>query len=150
MSIEKSTVQNKLIYHFEQLCSELNNTLLNLKAEAALTEDETVNMDDASYQNHAVEMIEHYQNLLNNSSAELKKLQSYEKIICHTIQPGALVITEELMIFIGVATPKLHLKDHQILIGISEESPLYKNMHGKKIGEFIPMDDKSLKIRSIL
>ncbi len=146
---EKNVILGKLIYHLEQLSLELNKTLQDLKEESKLPEAEAVDMDDFSYLNFSSEMIEHYQSLLSFSLNDLEKLRSYEGKECTSIEPGALIWTDQILFFVGVATPKFHLRDHQLLIGISEDSPIYKEFKDSQVGDFIHIDGKSLKIKSI-
>ncbi|MEP7321141.1 MAG: hypothetical protein ABI761_04445 [Saprospiraceae bacterium] len=148
--IDKTFILEKLISHHEQLVTELNKTILDLSAEADLPENETVDIEDSSYQNYASDMRLHYNELLTNSINDLEKLKSYEGLSTREVGPGALVVTDPVMFFIGVATPRLHLKTYQTLIGISPGSDMYKILLSKKEGEEIMFELGKVRIKAIL
>ena len=148
--VDKSYILGKLTHHLEQLVAELNKTLIDLKSESDLPEDESIDPEDSSYQNYNSEMIQHYRSLLNLSVADLEKLRSFGNQATDLIGPGALIITDLVLIFVGVAIPKLHLKEHQTLLGISIDSPIYQALRSKKVGELFEFEEKELKIKNII
>ena len=140
--VDKSYILGKLTHHLEQLVAELNKTLIDLKSESDLPEDESIDPEDSSYQNYNSEMIQHYRSLLNLSVADLEKLRSFGN--------QAIIITDLVLIFVGVAIPKLHLKEHQTLLGISIDSPIYQALRSKKVGDLFEFEEKELKIKNII
>ena len=148
--IDKAIILEKLINHHEQLVIELNKTLLDLAEESNLTVDETIDLEDSSYQDYSSDMKLHYDALLSNSLKDLEKLKSFVEASTHEVVPGALVVTDQLLFFIGVATPKLHIKDYQTLIGISIDSEMFMLLKSKQAGDEFEYDQKKLFIRSII
>lgn len=149
-NIDKAKILEKLIFHHEQLVVELNKTIQDLSLEADLPEGETVDLEDASHQNLSSDMKQHYEALVANSQRDLDKLRSYIDIPMDTIGPGALVVTDHVMFFIGVATPKLHLKDYPVLVGISTDSDIFKVLQNKNTGDLFHFDGQMLRIKNIL
>lgn len=86
---------------------------------------------------------------LNEAEEELNRLRRIRvNQEMETVGPGAIVITDEVSFFIGVALGVIH-GEEKAYMGISTSAPIYKSMSGKEVGSSFSFRDKNYTIQEI-
>ena len=96
-----------------------------------------------------MELLANYEKELSFSQMELTQLESLDpSSTCTIVEPGAVVMTDSLNVYISVPTDKIEI-DGAGFIGISVKSPIYKVMQGKKKGEGFSFNETSYIIQDL-
>lgn len=117
---------------------------------SALKKDMFENLESASQGGGGnagkMELLANYEKELVFSQMEMNQLTSLDPSIVNTIvEPGAIVMTDQLNLFISVPTDKIEINS-EIFIGISVKSPIYTVMQGKKKGDVFKFNEMSYTI----
>lgn len=97
-----------------------------------------------------VELLATYENELGFAQAEREFLNSLDPNYTNTVaEPGALVITNHLVFFIGVSTDKVTVEG-EVFYGISTHAPIYKAMQGLGKGKTFSYNEKEYIIEEVL
>ena len=95
------------------------------------------------------ELLRIYENELAFSTTDLDYLKSINLDTDYaTVQPGALVITNELLFFIAISTEKYE-KDGNTIVGISARAPIYKVMQGLAKGDSFKFNETKYLIEDL-
>ncbi len=90
-----------------------------------------------------------YENELAFSATDLNYLKSLDPSAEYsTVQPGALVITNEFLFYIAIATEKFVI-DGATVIGISARAPIYKAMQGLSKGDTFKFNEMQYLIEEL-
>lgn len=96
-----------------------------------------------------MELLANYEKELAFSQMELNQLEALDPDVANTIvEPGAVVMTESLNLYISISTDKIELGGDNY-IGISVKSPIYAVMQGKKKGETFTFNETSYTILNL-
>jgi hypothetical protein len=84
----------------------------------------------------------------NHELDELRHIQNYEHE-CHSMaEYGTVVKTDKETFFISVGIEQFYVGD-QLVYGISVQSPIYRAMKGKRVGDHFTLNGVSYLIEEI-
>ncbi|HNR09192.1 MAG TPA: hypothetical protein PKM27_17860 [Saprospiraceae bacterium] len=146
---DKKKILQQIRNHQEAMISELKATIQNLEHEADLPEGEVIDPEDASFQSASMEMLSHYRTLLVNAENDLYKLNNLSEVETDRVAPGALVVTDEILLYIGIPVKSIPMSGGRTLIGVSPDSEIVNQLEAKKTGDAFDFGDTTLVIRSI-
>lgn len=146
---DKKHIIDQILTRQEAVIREFNATIQNLEHEADLPEGEVIDPEDTSFQSTSIEMLSHYRTLLVNAENDLYKLNNLAGVEADRVMPGALVVTDEILFFIGIPMKSITLPGGRQLIGVSPDSEIVGQLESKKAGDSFDFGDTRLVIRSI-
>lgn len=95
------------------------------------------------------EMLRIYEKELAFSTADLDYLKSLDPTVeFSTAQPGAMVITKELLFFVAISTEKFEI-DGKTIVGISARAPIFKVMLGLAKGGSFKFNESEYLIEEL-
>ncbi len=96
-----------------------------------------------------MELLANYEKELLFSEMEMNQLKSLNpSIACTIVEPGAIVMTDQLNFYISIPTDKIEINGESF-IGISVKSPIYKVMQGKKKGDGFEYNERAYTILQV-
>ncbi len=118
--------QEVLITNFSEREAELKADAYNRSESASQSEDRTIGK---------VELLKAMGDELVFVQNELAYLLTLDADkLCHTVEPGAVVMTDKLNFFIGISSEKIEVGGTPFF-GISAKAPIYANMVGLAKGD---------------
>lgn len=80
---------------------------------------------------------------------ELEYLESLDPSIKNThISPGAVVITDQFIFFIGISSEKTEIDGNEVIF-ISTRAPIYTSMEGLKKGDSFKYNETNYEIKEV-
>lgn len=132
--------QQELIDSFKARETEMYNDTFSNNASASQTEDRKASK---------VDLITALGKELVFAQEELVYLNSIDVTGEVTrIEPGAVVITDQLTFFIGVSSEKVEV-DGEMIFGISTKAPIYANMVGLQKGGSFQFNETKYLIENV-
>ena len=132
--------QEKQVENFESRVASITSDINDTTYSASQSEDRKADK---------TEMLRIYENELLFSTADLDYLKTIDSgIECSTVQPGALVITKDLMFFVAISSEKFEI-DGKTAVGISVNAPIYKSMMGLAKGESFQFNETAYLIEEL-
>ena len=132
--------QQELIDSFKQREAELYNDTIRQNASDSQTESRKAGN---------AELLKVLSDELTFAQQELIYLNSIDVTgECTHVEPGAVVITDQLTFFIGVSSEKVEL-DGEIFFGISTKAPIYAGLKGLQKGERFQFNETKYLIEDI-
>lgn len=145
----KKDIINLIKAHQEEIIQSISKELSAIQNYADIDEDDTIDPEDLSHQTEAKEMRIYLQNQLENAQNELKFIEKNSLNTLDKVDIGAVVYTQEMIFFIGVALVPFKLDDKTIL-GISNKAPIYTLMKNKQKGDKFTFANKTYEILDIV
>ena len=99
-----------------------------------IDESDTIDPEDRSHQYESGEMEALVRTQLQKARIDFETLKSLDFGNKAIVEPGALVRTEKFNFIVGFPAIPFEYEDLNI-VGISEASPIYQFMNGKKVNE---------------
>lgn len=145
--IDKTTIlqacikkQEELVASFKERESEMRNDTYSQNASDSQSEDRKAGK---------VEVLNALSNELVFAHEELLYLNSLNASKeSDVIEPGAVVVTDQLTFFIGVSSEKVEV-DGETFFGISTKAPIYANMIGLQKENSFQFNEKKYLIENI-
>ena len=132
--------QQELIDSFLKRKNEMYNDTFNQNTTHSQTEDR---------KGGKVELLNALDEELNFAQQELVFLNTIETTnVCEIIEPGAVVVTDQVTFFIGISSQKTDI-DGEMVLGISPHAPIYANMGGLKKGESFQFNGTNYIIKDL-
>ncbi len=94
--------------------------------------------------NHLAEQLE----FANKEMVILQEMRATIKNIHDEVQLGSVVVTDKDIFFVSVSIERFHVDDLDIF-GLSQKTPLFKAMEGKKKGDTFSYGDITYRIEDI-
>lgn len=135
--------------YYDDSILQLLKKIEEYKMESDLEESAVLDPEDMSNQSAAVEMLQYYKSLLEQTRFNRNKLDSFPNTSGKKIQAGTVVVTKQVIFYMGVPTSPLPFDENKLLIGLSLEAPLAKKLKSKKIGDSLPYGKLKLAIQNI-
>lgn len=96
-----------------------------------------------------IEMLRIYEKEQAFSKADLDYLKDLDAANTYTkVEPGALVVTDQLVFFVAISTEKFELEGKTV-VGISARAPIYKAMQGLANGESFKFNESEYLIEAL-
>ena len=132
--------QQELVDSFEERETEMRSDTYNQDGSDSQSEDRKAGK---------VEVLNALSNELVFAHEELLFLNSLNASKeSTTIEPGAVVVTDQLTFFIGVSSEKVEV-DGETFFGISTKAPIYANMVGLQKGDSFQYNETKYLIENI-
>lgn len=132
--------QNELIENFKKREAEINDAAFGNNESASQSEDRRAGK---------YELLKALGDELAFAQQELAYLNSLDiSNECTIVEPGATVVTEQFVFFIGISSEKIEV-DGVTVIGISTRAPIYANMRGLEKGKTFQFNDTTYVIEDI-
>ncbi len=147
--LNKEEIIKQIVTQEEKFIEKLEATRDQFKNASDLDEEATMDRQEMSQANEAKDMQMRMKVQLDKANQDLEELKTTSKDKHTTVQPGALVITEQKIFFAGVSIHSLDVDGKEVL-GVSSESPAYKIMLGLTIGDKFTLGDTEYEINEIL
>ena len=132
--------QQELVDSFEERETEMRSDTYNQDGSDSQSEDRKAGK---------VEVLNALSNELVFAHEELLFLNSLNASKeSTTIEPGAVVVTDQLTFFIGVSSEKVEV-DGETFFGISTKAPIYANMVGLQKGDSFQYNETKYLIENV-
>ncbi len=148
MKHTKAQVKAALVQKQKEVVANLEEIIAKMRESSDIDEDDSASLDDFSQIGEAEEMLVRMEQKLEGAIKSLNILEEMPLEKNETVDLGALVETDSLLFYIGLALPKIELDGDQIH-SISTSSPIFEALAGKKKGETVDFNQKKFKIKSI-
>jgi hypothetical protein len=146
--VNKRKLIDELIRNQKIKINEIEDRI-KLAAEATdLDESDTLDQEDFSHQNEANDLKLFFEHQLKDAVQELQHLILIDPSLKESITSGAIVGCENFNIFIGISFPPF-LFEKKKIIGISLNTPIFKEMQEKTVGEYFRIAVNDYFIQSI-
>ena len=132
-------MQEAQVKNFDSRVSSMKSDITNQDYSASQSEDRQAGKE---------ELLGIYERELVFSTGDLNYLKSTTLTEHETVQPEALVVTDDLIFFVSVSTEKFEINGSTV-IGISVRAPIYKAMEGLAKGDSFKFNDAEYVIRSL-
>lgn len=146
--MDKKELQKKLLEQQLEVIKDIKSKIATSYTMADIDESDVIDPEDFSHQAESNEMKTIFEQKLKKAEADLSILDKMDFSTKETIEPGAIIATEKFNFFIGLAMIPFEF-DTKMIVGISEESPIYKVMEGKKAGDTFSYSDNTYIILNI-
>jgi transcription elongation GreA/GreB family factor len=117
------------------------------------------NVNEEEYDSHAqshnaetvaeVSLLSDQLQFANHELEELRRLDSYMDRVHSSVEFGTLVTTDKDTFFVSTSIERFFVEGKSIF-GLSVQSPLYKEMKGKKVGEVFTYNNITYRIVEIV
>ena len=147
------TFKQKIKSHYQNLLSEKINELRLMISDLAQDAQNDAKGSAGDKHETALSMMHLEQEKLNQKLAEIIE-QKYvvDKIdadaIHNKIALGSLVQTNDMLLYISAALPKIQL-ENKTIIAVSPQSPLGSQLLGKSLGDEIVINTNRFQIKAI-
>jgi len=146
--MEKKSLIEKLITQQNKAITELETKIADIHSNVDVDESDTIDPEDLSNQSVATEEELLFKQQLAKAKADLKTLLAIDFSTKSHVEPGAYVKTEKFNFLVGCATIPFDFEGNHI-VGISTESPIYKEMKGLKNGDAFSVSGNEYLIKEI-
>lgn len=132
--------QEELIGNIEKRVNALNTDATSHNYSASQSEDRTAGK---------MELLNALKTELTFAVKEMEYLKSLDPSTENTyISPGAVVITDQLIFFIGISSEKIEIDSNEVIC-ISTKAPIYTFMEGLKKGDTFKYNEMNYEIKDI-
>lgn len=147
MNIPKNLILDACMAKQNELIASFQNRLEAMKLDAI-----KVNHSPSQTENRGagkIELLNAVGNELDFALREMEFLKTLNPEKGNTIvEPGALVITDKLTLYISVSIEQIEVQGHSIF-GISVKAPIYAVMRGLESGSTFSFNETVYKIKAI-
>lgn len=145
--IDKQEVLKICIQKQEEQVENFEGSVESIRSDINSNTDSASQSEDR--QAGKTEMLRNYEKELAFSTTDLDYLKSIDPATEYsTVQPGALIITSELLFFISISTEKFEINGDTI-VGISARAPIYKVMQGLAKGDSFKFNETEYLIEDL-
>ena len=148
IQIDKAILRNKLIEQLSVRMKSIQQEIETYRAGSDLDEEDTMDPEDFSHQSEAGDMRRNFIAQLEQAEKELAIAQSLPIAKMDSIHAGALVVLDEMNVYISTAGKPIVL-DNQSITCISTDAPLFRDLMGKNVGDKVLIGLAEQTIRSI-
>lgn len=148
MKVDKLELKKVMLNMYETIIHDLKEELKVKDSLANLDEDNTLDPEDFSNQTESREMKLLLQKQLEKTKFDYEKVKNMDFSEKSEAGIGALVTTDMFNFILGVATTPFLFGNLQV-VGVSTEAPIYRNLHGKKIGDSFQFSGNQYNINNV-
>ncbi len=118
------------------------------KVKLDIDEEDIIDSDTRSHQSQSTFDEHRVNEQLERAEADLEHLRSIPNEPADIIKEGALIETNNLLLYVGIIT-KTITEDGKEIIGISTDAPIFKTLVGQKKGFQFKLANSDCSILSI-
>jgi transcription elongation GreA/GreB family factor len=146
--MNKEELKNKLIELQNASVRNLEEKITTTHSMVDVDESDTIDPEDLSHQSESAESEHIFRNQLTKAKVDLSIIEQTDFSQKVKVEPGAFVRTEQFNFIVSCATtPFDHNGDH--IVGISVDSPIYREMQDLKKGDSFSVSGKTYTIKEI-
>jgi hypothetical protein len=134
--MDKLELVKNIIEEQNKVIQNIKHSVSRYKVASDLDENDSIDPEDFSHQGEAKDMQLRFEQMLIQAKNNLENLKKYSTKESVIIEAGALIETNDFIIFIGISIPQFNFNGKTI-ITLSEQAPIYKSLKNKKIGDVI-------------
>ena len=146
--MNRKDILDKIRISLGKNLAELTQALNDYESASNMDEGDTMDPEDFSQQAEFKEMQMRMQIQLDQVHAQLERLDELADKKVNAVEAGAIIETQQNMIFIGVSFPTIAL-DGKELLGITTETPIYASLKGKAKGDSFKLGKEEYTIQAI-
>ncbi|HEX5112744.1 MAG TPA: hypothetical protein VFV79_07850 [Saprospiraceae bacterium] len=146
--MNRNDVLEKIRLSLERNLAELTQALNDYESASNIDETDTLDPEDLSQQTEFKEMQMRMKFHLEQVNDQLSRLQELANKKVNSVEAGAIVETDRILLFIGVSCPSIPVDGKEIL-GISTETPIFAALKGKTAGDIFKMGKEEHSIASV-
>lgn len=147
MTIDKQKLHDACLLQQKKEVENFENRVVSLKKDLNTFNQSASQSEERSA--GKMELLANYEKELNFSQMEMNQLQSLDPSKSNSmVEPGAIVITDQLNFYISIPTDKIEI-DGDTFLGISIKAPIYAAMKGKKKGDTFQFNETTYKITDV-
>jgi hypothetical protein len=146
--MDKILFKEVLLKKQETVIQEFIEKIETVHSMVDLDEENTMDPEDFSHQYESGEMEQLIRVQLSKAKSNLERIRSMNFDQKKSVGVGAIVMTNNLNFFIGMATVPFKFENNDF-IGISLESPIFPMMAGKVVNDSFSYGGKNYTIESI-
>jgi hypothetical protein len=146
--MNRKDILDKIQQNLENNLAQLTQALDDYESASNIDESDTLDPEDLSQQTEFKEMHMRMKFHLEQVKAQLTRLNELTNKKVGTVEAGAIVETNQNLLFIGVSCPAIPM-DGKDILGISTETPIYATLRGKTKGDTFKMGKEEYVITAI-
>lgn len=135
---------------FEQRLHDLKSSIDSADSLADIDEESVRDREDFSHQNEATDLKSAFKSRLGPVKAGLEYLGRHADLKSTTSEEGSILVTENLIIYLGLSFENIERDKQKDIIGISTKAPIYNDLVGLKAGDTFKMGEQNATVQSIL
>lgn len=146
--MDKVLLKENLINQQELVIKELEEKINVAHSMVDIDESDTIDPEDRSHQYESGEMENLVKTQLQKAKADFETLKNLDFGTKTIVEPGAFVQTEKFNFIVGFPVVPFDFGEMHI-VGISQASPIYQFMTGKKVNDSFEFGGKHYTIKAI-
>lgn len=135
---------------FELRLHDLKSSIDSADSLADIDEESVRDREDFSHQNEATDLKSALKNRLGPIKAGLEYLDRHADLNSNTSEEGSILVSKNLIIYLGLSFENIERDKQQDIIGISTKAPIYNGLVGLKAGDTFKMGEQTVTVQSIL
>lgn len=147
--MNKTALKNRLIEIQQTIVKDLEDRIAVTHSMVDIDEENTHDPEDYSHQFESGEMEKLIRTQLIKAKLDLSQLVEMDFSPKTSVSPGAFVQTEKFNFFVGFPTVPFDM-DGLHIVGVSQASPIFPFMFGKKVGESFQFSGKTYVIKQLI
>ncbi len=146
-NISKETILQVCMQKQEELINNFNDRVTERRADASIANQSASQSEDRNAGD--LEVLNTLENQLVFAKLELSGLIAIDPTQKNTtIEPGAVVVTDQRIFFIAVSSEKVEV-DGEVIYGISTNAPIYSVMQGLAKGDKFEFNGTAYDIQNV-
>ena len=147
--IDKSHLRTTMLALTGAELTQAHKTYERFLASARLDRSEPIENDEQAQAETAADLAEAFDDREHEAQAKIAALQALDLGPKDEVAPGAAVRIGDRYLVIGVSTAEFSCQGKQV-VGISQASPIYAALEGKRAGETCEFRGRKLRIDEVL
>ncbi|MCG9790979.1 hypothetical protein [Flavobacterium algicola] len=147
MTISKNLIQDACLLKQSELIDSFQNRIDSMKSDVL-----EANQSPSQTEGRAAGKVELYNAVGKELDFALREMEFLETLNpeneCTIVEPGALVVTDKITIYICVSIEEIEVEGKAIF-GISTRAPIYAAMRGLKKGDYFKFNEMEYQIQDI-
>lgn len=143
--MNRKDILERIAEEQQKVVDNLQETVLRYRTASDLDEDDTSDPDDYARQTEAKDMQLRYEQMLSAAKQTLAFLKTDEEKFFEQAEEGSVVETANHFFFLGSNVPHFTFHGKEVYC-ITRDTPVYKNILGKSIGEQVEIGNQKVEI----
>lgn len=146
--MNKKEILKKIAEEQGKIVQNLQESVSRYKSASDIDEDDTLDPDDYARQTEAKDMQLRFEQMLNTARQNLQFIEAEGEATHSQAEEGAIVETDDHFFFLGANVPHFALEGKEVYC-VTRETPVYKNIIGKSVGDQVQIGNQTAKITHI-
>ncbi len=146
--MNRKEILKKIAEEQEKIVENLQESVARYRTASDMDEDDTLDPDDYARQTEAKDMQLRFEQMLNAAKQNLAFIQSEAGGTHSQAEEGAIVETGDHFFFLGSNVPHFEFDGKEVYC-VTKETPVYKSIIGKNVGDQIQVGNQKAEITHI-